>query len=412
MTKYCLIRVLLLTTALTVFLLMIPVRPKAQYQVMTEEKDIYPADILTGAERTTLYFPWIRDKRIAVVANHTATIGKQHLVDSLMKAGMKVQKVFCPEHGFRGNAEAGEVVGNQVDQKSGLPVVSLYGKKRKPSPEDLADVDVVIFDIQDVGARFYTYISTLNYVMEACAEQKKQVIVLDRPNPNGHYVDGPVLKKEFASFIGMNAVPIVHGMTIAEYACMLNGEGWLNKAVRCDLKYVTVQNYTHSSYYHLPLRPSPNLPNMASVWLYPSLCLFEGTLVSVGRGTGLPFQQIGHPDLKDAHTTFTPVDIPGVATDPPYEGLLCQGYELGDFSEAYIKNSGQIYLFWLLETYAQLKDKGSFFNNVFDKLAGSDQLRLQITQGMKEEDIRKSWQEDLKKFKEIRKKYLLYPDFE
>lgn len=385
---------------------------QAQQFGQVTDRDIYPTDIQTGAERTTLYFPWIKDKNIAVVANNTATIGKIHLVDSLLHAGMKVKKVFCPEHGFRGNAEAGENVETYTDKTTGLPVISLYGKNRAPKPEDLTDIDVVIFDIQDVGARFYTYISTMHYVMEACAENNKTFIVLDRPNPNGHYVDGPVLQKEYSSFIGMDPVPIVHGMTVAEYACMLNGEGWLKNEEKCDLKYVTVYNYNHTYFYHLPEKPSPNLPNMASVWLYPSLCLFEGTVISVGRGTDKPFQQIGHPKLTGANTSFTPKDIPGTATNPPYEGQVCNGYELGEFAEAYIKNTGKIYLFWLIETYNQMKDKGEFFNSVFDKLAGTDQLKKQIMSGMAEDDIRKSWEADLTAFKKIRKKYILYPDFE
>jgi uncharacterized protein YbbC (DUF1343 family) len=387
--------------------------PHAQKFEQVIDKDIYPADIKTGAERTTLYFPWLIGKNIAIVANNTATIGKIHLVDSLLHAGIKVKKIFCPEHGFRGKDEAGETVTTYTDKITTLPVISLYGKNRKPKPEDLADVDVVIFDIQDVGARFYTYISTLHYVMEACAENKKTCIVLDRPNPNGHYVDGPLLKKEYTSFVGMDPVPIVHGMTMAEYACMINDEGWLKNGEKCDLKYVTVFNYNHTYFYHLPIKPSPNLPDMNSIWLYPTLCLFEGTVVSVGRGTDKPFEQIGHPKLTNTNITFTPVDIPGMATNPMYEGQVCYGYDLSEFSEAFVKNSGKLYLFWLIETYNELKDKTEFFNaSGFDRLAGSDQLRNQIISGISEDSIRKTWQPDLAAFKKIRKKYLLYPDFE
>lgn len=375
-------------------------------------KDLYSKDIKCGAERTDIYFPWIRDKNIAIVANQTSMIGDMHLVDSLVKAGMKVKKIFCPEHGFRGNAEAGEHITSETDKITGLPVISLYGKNRKPKAEDLTDISVIIFDIQDVGARFYTYISTLHYVMEACAENGKTLIVMDRPNPNGFYVDGPVLEKEFKSFIGMDPIPIVHGMTIAEYACMLNGEGWLKNSVKCELKYVLVNNYNHTYYYHLPVKPSPNLPDMASVWLYPSLCLFEGTVISVGRGTDKPFQQIGHPLFPKEDITFTPVDIPGVATNPPFEGQECYGYYLGNFANSYIKYYSKIYLYWLIEAYNELKDKTTFFNSGFDRLVGTAKLRQQIIDGVSEEDIRKSWQPELNEFKKIRKKYLLYPDFE
>ncbi len=393
-------------------LLLLPLIASGQQFRQVIDKDIFPSDIKTGAERTEIYFPWIKGKNIAVVANNTATIGKTHLVDSLLHAGMQVKKVFCPEHGFRGNAEAGATVATAVDKTTGLPLISLYGKNPKPKAEDLAGIDIVIFDIQDVGARFYTYISTLHYVMEACAEQGKTLVVLDRPNPNGHYVDGPILKKEFSSFVGMDPIPIVHGLTVAEYACMVNGEGWLKDGIKCDLKYVTVFNYNHTYFYHLPVKPSPNLPNMASVWLYPSLCLFEGTVVSVGRGTDKPFMQYGHPLFTEANTSFTPVDIPGTATNPPFKGQLCQGFDLEEFSVAYIKNSEQLNLFWLLDAYKRLKDKTTFFNGMFDKLAGTDELKKQIQSGMSEEDIRKSWKPGLDAYKLMRKKYLLYSDFE
>lgn len=399
---------------LAVLLLMctLPSALSAQSFRQVTDQELYPADIKTGAERTEVYFPWIRGKNVAVVANHTATIGTVHLVDSLVHAGMKVKKVFCPEHGFRGKSEAGENIDNSVDKATGLPLISLYGATRKPAAKDLEGIDVVLFDIQDVGARFYTYISTLHYMMEACAENGKTLIVLDRPNPNGYYVDGPVLKKEFASFVGVDPIPIVHGLTIAEYACMVNGELWLKDSIVCNLKYVTVLNYNHASFYHLPIKPSPNLPNMSSVWLYPSLCLFEGTIVSLGRGTDTPFQVYGHPLLKETNITFTPHDIPGIATNPPLEDTICNGYDLREFSDAFIKNSGQLYLFWVIDAYNRLKDQPRFFNSAFDKLAGTDELRNQILSGVSEEDIRKSWEKDLATYKKIRKKYLLYPDFE
>jgi len=374
--------------------------------------DIYPKDIKVGAERTDIYYPWIKDKNIAIVSNHTSMIGKTHIVDSLLNAGFHVKKVFCPEHGFRGNAEAGETVGNTVDHKTKLPVISLYGKNKKPKAEDLKDLDVVIFDIQDVGARFYTYISTMHYVMEACAENNKLFIVLDRPNPNGYYVDGPVLEKEFASFIGMHPVPIVHGMTIAEYACMINGEKWLNNGIQCDLKYVSVYNYNHTYYYQLPVRPSPNLPTMEAVYMYPTFCLFEGTCISVGRGTEQPFEVIGHPMIDSTGFSFTPKSISGMSKNPPYEGMVCKGYDFHNYAGNYIKGYGKLYLFPLLELYKQLKNKTEFFNKGFDRLAGTASLREQIIAGKTEDEIRKSWQIGIDNFKKIRKKYLLYTDFE
>ncbi|OPZ98952.1 MAG: hypothetical protein BWY70_01102 [Bacteroidetes bacterium ADurb.Bin408] len=368
-------------------------------------------DVKTGAECTAQYFPMLKGKRIAICCNQTSMIGKAHLVDSLIKAGFDVKKVFAPEHGFRGDAEAGAIIGNYTDKQTGLPVISLYGKDYKPKASDLNDVDVVIFDIQDVGARFYTYISTMHYVMEACAENKKTCLVLDRPNPNGFYVDGPVLEKELKSFIGMHPVPIVHGMTIAEYAQMINGEGWLKNGIKCDLKFVKVDNYNHTYFYILPVKPSPNLPNMNAVYLYPSLCLFEGTVMSIGRGTDKPFQVIGHPDFKIGTYTFTPESRPE-AKEPPCMGKKCKGYDLTDFAELFIKNYKQIYLFWLMGAYENMPNKDKFFNSTFDKLAGTALLKKQIIEGVKEEDIKKSWQPALDNFKKIRKKYLLYTDFE
>ncbi|HOY32056.1 MAG TPA: DUF1343 domain-containing protein [Bacteroidales bacterium] len=376
------------------------------------EKDMTVNDVKVGAERTDIYFPWIKSKKIAVVANHTSMIKNTHLVDSLVSAGFDVKKVFCPEHGFRGEAEAGEKIGNTVDVKTKLPVISLYGKNKKPKTEDLNGIDVVIFDIQDVGARFYTYISTMHYVMEACAENNKLCLVLDRPNPNGYYVDGPVLEKEFTSFIGMHPVPIVHGMTIAEYACMINGEKWLNNGIPCQLKYVTVTNYDHNHFYQLPIKPSPNLPSMEAVYMYPTFCLFEGTCISVGRGTDRPFEIIGNPLLDSTGFSFTPQSIPGMAQNPMHEGLICQGYDFHNYAKNYIKGYGKLYLFPLLELYKQLKDKTEFFNNSFNLLAGTASLKQQIISGATEDDIRKSWQPGLEKFKNIRKKYLLYTDFE
>jgi len=379
--------------------------------VSVNYKTVTAADVKVGAQRTTIYFPLLKGKNIAVVANQTSMIGKAHLVDSLLKSGFKVKKVFVPEHGFRGEADAGQEIANTIDAKTGLPIISLYNKDFKPKPADLKGIDVVLFDLQDVGVRCYTYISTLHYVMEACAENKVQCIVLDRPNPNGFFVDGPVLEKEFSSFVGMHPVPFVHGMTIAEFACMINEEGWLKKGIKCDLKYVTVENYNHTYYYELPIKPSPNLPNMNAVYLYPSLAMFEGTVISVGRGTDLPFQVIGHPFLKSGTYTFTPKSMPG-ATAPLYEGKECKGYDLDNFAEVYVKNIRQIYLFWLMGCYQNMDDKANYFTPMFDKIAGTAKLRQQIISGVSEDDIRKSWKPDLDKFKLIRKKYLLYPDFE
>lgn len=368
-------------------------------------------DVNTGAERTDAYFPLIKGKRIAVCCNHTSVIGKVHLVDSLKRAGFDVRKVFAPEHGFRGDAEAGAHITGGIDSATGIPVVSLYGKNYKPKASDLTDVDVVLFDIQDVGARFYTYISTMHYVMEACAENKKQFIVLDRPNPNGFYVDGPILEKELKSFVGMHPVPIVHGMTIAEYALMINGEGWLKNAIKCDMKYVTVENYNHTYYYILPDKPSPNLPNMNAVYLYPTLCLFEGTPMSIGRGTDKPFQVLGHASFSAGTFYFTPQSVPA-AKNPPQLGKKCRGYDLSEFADLFIKNYKQLYLYWLIGAYENMPDKELFFDKMFDKLAGTTELKKMIIEGKSEEEIKKSWQPGIENFKKTRKKYLLYPDFE
>lgn len=368
-------------------------------------------DILTGAEQTDLWLPMLKGKRVAVVANHTSTINTTHLVDTMLSLGVKVVKIFSPEHGFRGLADDGEEIASGVDEKTKLPVVSLYGDHRKPTLKDLKDVDIVVYDIQDVGARFYTFISTMTYCMEACAEQKKPFLVLDRPNPNGYYVDGPVMEKEYMSWVGLHPVPIVYGMTIAEYARMVNEEKWLTAGVHCDLKWIPCINYTHNDQYQLPVRTSPNLPNMPAVYLYPSLCLFEGTVMSVGRGTDFPYQVVGHPKLKNAAFTFTPTPHPGAKT-PLYNGQLCYGHDLHAFADLYIRDYKGIYLFWLMGCYKDMPDKDNFFNNYFEKLAGTATLRKQIIAGTPEEQIRTSWVPGILKFKMTRKKYLLYEDFE
>jgi uncharacterized protein YbbC (DUF1343 family) len=382
----------------------------SQKLAITTGKDIYPKDIKTGAEQTENYFPMLTGKNIAVVANQTSMIKNVHLVDSLLKAGLKIKKVFCPEHGFRGQAEAGEKVGNVKDEKTGIPVVSLYGKGYKPQKKDLKGIDIIVFDIQDVGARFYTYISTMTYVMEACAENNITFLILDRPNPNGFYVDGPVLEKGYKSFIGLHPVPIVHGMTIAEYAKMVNGERWLKDSLICKLFYVLVKGYDHTMYYQLPVRPSPNLPDMRSIYLYPSICLLEGSKLSIGRGTEKPFQLVGYPTLK-GEVSFTPKSLPGFSLFPPLKDTLCYGYDLGAQAES-IKQTKKLYLSFILKVYKELPDKTGFFISSFNILAGNSKLKEQIINGVSEEDIRKSWQPALDNYKTIRKKYLLYKDFE
>lgn len=358
---------------------------------------------VTGAEQIDLVAAKLKGKRVALVVNYTATVGKTHLADTLKSLGVNIMKIMSPEHGFRGNATAGEHVSDGFDTKTGLPVVSLYGKGRKPTPQQLADVDIVLFDIQDVGVRFFTYLGTLHYVMEACAENSKHVIVLDRPNPNGSYVDGPIMQKKFESFIGMHPVPVVHGLTVGEYAGMINGEGWLADKKQCAVEVVRMKNWKHNDEYVLPIKPSPNLPNQQSILLYPSICFFEGTVLSLGRGTQMPFQVIGHPDLKGQPFSFTPVDIAGMAVDPPLEGKLCYGLDLRN-----VNVEKRVNLSYLINMYQAFPEKDDFFVEHFGRWAGSNALAQQIKKGMTEEQIRATWHEDLEQFKAMRKKYLLY----
>ncbi len=365
--------------------------------------------ILPGAARKWTYLSYVGDKPFAVVANHTSLIGDTHLVDTLVSMKYNLKKIFSPEHGFRGDAEAGAYLYNSTDTVTGLPVISLYGDNKKPKPKDLEDIEIVLFDIQDVGARFYTYISTLTLVMEACAENDIPLVVLDRPNPNGFYVDGPVLEPGFESFVGMHPVPVVHGMTMAEYAHMVNQEGWINGT--CDLSWVKCKNYTHKTRYQIPVSPSPNLRSMEAIYLYPSLCLFEGTSVSVGRGTKTPFEIYGHPDLSYGDYKFTPRPNTG-SSNPKHNGKECRGQNLRFYGENFHQIQNKFNLYWLLEAYKDLEDKNKFFNAFFDKLAGTDKLRKQIIAGKDIDEIMQSWQPELEEFKEIRKKYLLYPDFE
>ena len=367
--------------------------------------------ILPGAYLTGKYLPLLKGKRTGIVANNTSLIKKTHLVDSLIAQKVNVTKIFGPEHGFRGDQPDGKEILNGKDPKTGIEVVSLYGNYKKPTKADIQDIDIMIFDIQDVGARFYTYISTLTYVMEACAENNVPLLVLDRPNPNAYYVDGPVLEPTFASFVGLHPVPVVYGMTIGEYATMVNGEKWLKEGKQCTLTIIKCDNYTHNSRYQLPVKPSPNLQDMTAIYLYPSLCLFEGTVVSIGRGTDHPFKIFGHPKFTSGSYSFIPKPIKGVSEDPPLKGQLCYGQNLDTEAEK-IKKEGKLELVWLIEAYKNLSSKTEFFTNYFDKLAGNSKLREQIIAGKSETEIRKSWQPDLDAFKKIRNKYLLYPDFE
>lgn len=373
--------------------------------------------IKTGAEQTEKYLPLLKGKRVAFVANQTSIIGKTLVVDSLKSLGINVVKIFGPEHGFRGTASAGAVVADSLDAKTGIREISLYGKKSKPSKADLADVDVVIFDIQDVGARFYTYINLLAKVMESCAENNRELLILDRPNPNGYSVDGPILDMKLKSGIGMFPIPITHGMTIGELAGMYNGEGWLANRMKCKISVIPVANYAHDMEYKLPVAPSPNLNTQQSILLYPSLCLFEGTIISQGRGTHFPFTVLGNPDLIGKYEfTFTPVSIKGMSETPLHQNKVCYGIDLRNHDLSELRRSGKINLSWLIEIYQAYPFKEKFFDykqsnqmGNFDKLAGVATLREQIIAGKSEKQIRETWQSGLSDFKKLRKKYLLYP---
>lgn len=363
--------------------------------------------VLPGATQTSRYLPLLKNKRVGMMVNQTATIEKTHLVDSLLKLHVKIQKIFSPEHGFRGNAGHGEKVGNSIDTATGIPIISLYGQHRKATAADLKDIDILIFDIQDVGTRFFTYISSLQELMEAAAENKKTLIILDRPNPNGDYVDGPILDTAFRSFIGMQPIPIVHGMTVGEYARMLNGERWLSKGVQCDLKVIPCENYSHQIFYRVPIKPSPNLPNMAAINLYSSTCFFEGTVLSLGRGTDKPFQVYGSPLFPKQGFSFTP-RASASNPSPVLKDQLCYGYDLSNVPETVPHKGRKIELKWLIDAYRIFPDKDKFFIPFFSKVAGNTLLQQQIVKGVSEADIRKSWEPGLAKFKVIRAKYLLY----
>jgi uncharacterized protein YbbC (DUF1343 family) len=360
-----------------------------------------------GAWQIDRYRDIIAGKPVAVVANQTSMVGTAHLVDTLKSSGFDLRAIFAPEHGFRDLADAGDHIEDGKDASTGIPIISLYGGHFKPLPEDLEGVSVVLFDIQDVGVRFYTYISTLHYVMEACAENNVECIVLDRPNPNGFYVDGNLLDTAHRSFVGMHPVPIVHGMTLGEYAQMINGEGWLKDGVRCRLTVIPCLNYTHQTYYELPVRPSPNLPNQNSVYLYPSTCFFEGTTLSLGRGTSFPFQVYGSPKLPDSGFSFTPESVSG-ARNPPLLGRLCYGTDLRNALADGIVPSPELNLGWVIDAWNKYPDKDNFFTPYFDVLAGGPVLREQIVSGMSAGEIRETWLGDLESFNRIREKYLLY----
>lgn len=373
--------------------------------------------LVTGADQTEKYLPLLKGKRIGILANPTTLIGERHLVDSLRSLGVNIVKVFGPEHGFRGRASAGVKVSDEKDSATGIRIISLYGSKRKPSKEDLQDVDLMIFDVQDVGCRFYTYINVLGHIMEACAENNKELLVLDRPNPNGYMVDGPVLDMRAKSGIGMFPIPIAHGMTIGEFARMINGEGWLPNKMTCQLTIIKVANYNHDMPYVLPVKPSPNLNTQQSIMLYPSTCLFEGTILNHGRGTYFPFTVLGSPLLKGKYSfSYTPVSIPGMAETPLHMNQLCYGLDLRQYDVAQLRKLKRINLDWMIELYKAYPDKERFFDRTqsreignIDYLSGDFEFRKQIAQGKTADEIRATWEPALSNYKEMRKKYLLYP---
>jgi uncharacterized protein YbbC (DUF1343 family) len=373
--------------------------------------------LITGADQTDKYLPYLKGKRIGMVVNPSSLIAGKASVDSLKALGVNIVKIFGPEHGFRGDASNGAHVDDSTDPKTGIQVVSLYGKSGKPAAQDLAQVDLMIYDLQDVGARYYTYLATLHRVMEACAENNKELMILDRPNPNGYMVDGPVLDMKLKSGIGFHPVPIAHGMTVAEYAQMINGQGWMANSIKCKLKIIPLANYNHNIPYTLPVHPSPNLNTQQSIILYPSLCLFEGTIISQGRGTLFPFTVLGNPDLKGQYKfTFTPKSIPGMSETPLFQDVECYGLDLRNYDTRKLVKSKRVNLSWLIEMYKAYPNKEKFFDykqskqmGNFDKLAGTTSLKEQIIAGKTEEEIRASWEPGLSIFKKMRKQYLLYP---
>lgn len=376
-------------------------------------KKVPPIDKpVAGAYNLKAYLHLIKGKRVGMVVNQTSTLGHHHLVDSLLKLKINITKILVPEHGIRGESDAGEKIKSSTDEATGIVMLSIYGDHQKPTRDDLKDLDVIIFDIQDIGVRFYTYIATMTLVMEACAEHQIPMIVLDRPNPNGYYVDGPVLKKGFESFVGMHPVPVVYGLSIGEYALMINGESWLANNVKCALTVIPCRNYVHTMRFELPVKPSPNIPNQRATLLYPSICFFEGTDWSEGRGTPTPFIVFGHPKYSSGNYQFIPTSMPG-AKSPKLLNQVCHGHNLTDIPIGEIKSWKRINLRWLLNAYENMKGRDSFFlaNHYFNKLAGNDELMAQIKAGKSEEEIRASWKSDIAAYMLIRKKYLLYKDF-
>jgi uncharacterized protein YbbC (DUF1343 family) len=364
--------------------------------------------VTTGAEQFEKYLPLLKNKRVGVLTNITGVVGQTSIVDTLIKLKIKITKIFGPEHGFRGNSDAGELVRTRKDKKTGVTVVSLYGANKKPTREQLKDIDVLVYDIQDIGVRFYTYISTLTYAMEACAENGKELIVLDRPNPNGFYIDGCVLKETFKSFLGMHQVPIVYGMTVGEYAMMVNGEAWLKNKIRCKLSVIPLKNYDRNCSYQLPIKPSPNIPNAEAVLLYPGLGLFEGTIMSLGRGTDFPFQVVGHPDFSVKTFSFMPKPS-ALSKEPKYFNRLCYGLDLRNGSYT-LMHPRKINLGLVISVYETLANT-DFFDENFNYHAGNSELQQQLKNKVSEQEIRKSWEADLQAFRALRSKYLLYPDF-
>lgn len=385
--------------------------------VSTQAQSTKSTQIITGAEQLDQYLPYLAGKRVALLANKTTIIGKAHLVDSLKDLGVNIVKVFGPEHGFRGNASAGVSVTDELDPATGIPIISLYGKKNKPTPEDMADVDIMIYDLQDVGVRFYTNINALSRLMEACAESDKELLILDRPNPNAYLIDGPILDMKFKSGIGMFPLPMSHGLTVAEFAQMANGEGWLTNGVKCKLKIIRVANYDHEMMYTLPVSPSPNLNTQQAVMLYPSTCLFEGTYLNHGRGTMFPFTVVGSPELKGIYKfSYTPTSIKGMAETPLFMNQVCYGLDLRTYDVNILREKKQVNIQWMMELYKNHPYKQKFFDSklsremgTIERLVGVADFRQQIIDGKSEAEIRASWEPGLSRYKEMRKKYLLYP---
>jgi uncharacterized protein YbbC (DUF1343 family) len=371
--------------------------------------DTVYAEVITGAAQTELYLPSLKNRKVGVVANNTSVINQTHIVDSLLSVGVDVKIVFSPEHGFRGDHDAGDKINHSVDEKTGLPIFSLHGNTKKPSSKSLKGIDVLLFDIQDVGVRFYTYISSLHYVMEACAENNIELILLDRPNPNAHYIGGPVLNEKYTSFVGMHPVPVVYGMSIGEYARMINGENWLKDSVVCDLKVVRLKNWTYNKEYILPIPPSPNLPTQLSIYLYPHICFFEGTSISVGRGTAAPFEKYGHPKYRDVNYSFTPQAVPGKSSNPPFKNEECFGVDLSGTTLVNARSVKNLKLSYLLNAKEKTATNNIFtHSSFFNLLAGNNELIQKINLGQSEREIQASWELDLSNFKKVRSKYLMY----